>query len=90
MALPPIVTNSPLFKVLDGTSGKSSREQPQPAENAASSPQDKVTLSDDALRKLDELKSADLNAAGARQTAADVRTTLEENPGLTLGSDDGA
>lgn len=88
MALPPI-TNAPLFKVLDGSNKTGREQQPQQTEKPA--PQDQVTLSDEALQKLETLKSADLKTAeSARQTASDVRTTLEENPELTLGSGDEA
>lgn len=84
MALPPIITNAPLFKVLNGSPEKPASEPQAPAKSSA--PKDSVTLSEDALKKLDSLKSDDLKTTdSARQTAGEVRASLEENPDLYLG-----
>lgn len=84
MALPPIITDTPLFRMLNGSFAK-----PASAPQAAASqdiPEDKVILSDDALKKLDELESSDIKTAdSARRTAGEVRNTLENDPDLYLG-----
>ena len=87
MALPPVVTNSPLFKILTG-----SPAHPSGVKEAASPKgqghQDTVTLSEEALRKLGESNAGSIRTENdARETAAGVRADLEKNPGLTLGGD---
>lgn len=90
MALPPILTNSPIFRVLTGNQDRPVKDvsEKTPVKNT---PGDSVTLSDEALRKLEELQSADINGTDkARNTASNIRTSLEQNPELTLGYDEKA
>jgi hypothetical protein len=82
MALPPIITNSPLFKVLSGTPSGPAKDTSQPA---AKAPGDIVKLSDEALRKLD---AAEIQSQSkARSTAGEARADLEQNPTVNLGLD---
>lgn len=86
MALPPIITNSPLFKVLSGTPTRPAKEttSDKPAAQPAG---DSVRLSDEALRKIEagEIQSQ----TKARDAAGEARTDLERNPTVTLGLDPG-
>lgn len=86
MALPPIISNSPLFKVLSGAQAKPANEtQPQAAPDKPAA-QDTVSLSEEALRKLDAINATKVDTADkARQTAEDVRDDLASNPDVTLG-----
>ncbi len=79
MALPPITPGSPSLRVLSGSQSRPAAES-QAAEEA-SSRKDTVSLSDDALRKLDELKSDN----EARAKATEIRASLSENAETTLG-----
>jgi hypothetical protein len=79
MALPPIITNSPLFRVFTGSPTQVANEQPRAAKSGA--PEDKVTLSGDALKKLDDLESAE----SAREAAGNIRVALQNNPDVKLG-----
>ena len=90
MALPPIVTNSPIYKALvNTTTEKRPAQLPADEAKAASTQQDSVNISDEALKKLEELKSADIKTTDkARETAGDVRTTLEDNTDIRLGAED--
>lgn len=86
MALPPIITNSPLFKVLSGTPSRPAKEtSDKPAAQPAG---DSVRLSDEALRKIEagEIQSQ----TKARAAAVEARTELERNPTVTLGLDPAA
>lgn len=89
MTLPPIITNSPIYKAL---TGGQSRPAKAAEEKAAPTPaSDRVEISDAALRKLDALKAEDLKSQGtARETAVEVRYDLEKNPDLSLGLDPSA
>lgn len=82
MALPPIITDAPLFKAL---SGKSEPVQPRPTEKDVKVPvkpaTDKVELSSAALDKLAEAKTEN----DARETAQKIRTQLEADPYQELG-----
>jgi hypothetical protein len=82
MALPPIITNSPLFKVLSGTQARPAKETAEPA---AKAPGDSVKLSDEALRKLEAVEIQ--SQSKARSTAGEARADLEQNPTVTLGFD---
>jgi hypothetical protein len=88
MALPPIITDSPIFKVLTGTPAKPANT-PQPEEKKADAPQahDSVTLSDAALKKLGETQqSSPISSADeARSAAAQIRADLQSNPDQVLG-----
>ncbi len=84
MALPPITPNSPSLRVLSGSQSRPAAES-QAAEGP-SSREDTVSLSDDALRKLDELKSKSIETDhDARARAKEARADLEENQDATLG-----
>ncbi|MGZ9097079.1 MAG: hypothetical protein ACXW30_02135 [Micavibrio sp.] len=85
MALPPIITNSPLFKVLSGTPSRTAKETAEPA---AKAPEDSVKLSDEALRKLEAVEIQ--SQSKARSAAGEARIDLEQNPTVTLGLDPAA
>lgn len=86
MALPPITPGTPSLRVLGGSQSRPAAES-QAAEES-SSRKDTVSLSDDALRKLDELKSKSIETDNdARARAKEARADLEENQGATLGLD---
>ncbi len=86
MALPPIITNSPVYKALLGEAPRASKGQAE--KNSTGPNQDRVEISDEALRRAEQLKSEDLASQGtARKTAADLRTSLEKDPSLSLGID---
>lgn len=91
MALPPIIANSPVGKLL-GTDQAKSTESPkeQASENtqSSSSPRDVVEISDAAQAKLKE--ADELNEAQARETAAETRDQLAKNENLTLGREEQA
>ncbi len=90
MALPPIITNSPIFKALSGTpaeaqprkaAGSESAEKP-----ASASAQDRVDLSAAALAKIEASRAGTIQSeSSARETAGEVRTELERDVELTLG-----
>lgn len=86
MALPPIITNSPLFKVLNGAQSKPANEPQAPSAPEKTAAQDTVSLSEEALRKLDAINATKVDTADkARETAGDVRDDLAANPDVTLG-----
>jgi hypothetical protein len=88
MALPPIITGSPLFKALTGAPSRAETPSPTANESGKASPRDTVSLSDDALRKLEEMKSNSVSTADeAREKAGEIRADLEENPDIVLGLD---
>lgn len=89
MALPPIVTNSPLYKALSGTTDTA---QPRKAENrdtdkiSASNTRDQVALSAEALARMEAAKAEDIRSeAEAREIAGEVRYVLENDVTLTMG-----
>ena len=89
MALPPIITNSPLFRILTGSLPRSPtvQDEPPPA-GVQGGAQDTVSLSEEALRRLDESNAGSIRTENdAREKAGEVRIDLEKNAGLTLGSD---
>jgi hypothetical protein len=92
MALPPIITNSPIYRAFTGGQTRTVKEAGEsPAAAASTGTRDSVELSEAALRKLDAAKAEDLKSQNiARGTAQDVRTELERNPELTLGLDPSA
>lgn len=80
MALPPIISNSPLFKLF--TADKPARPAAPSAEGkGADTIRDTVSLSDAALEKLDTIR----DESKARETAGAIRHALEDNPDATLG-----
>lgn len=81
MSLPPIVTNSPLFKVLTGTQNKTVAEKDDVP--GSSAPQDTVTLSAEALNRLDQ-NAAIASDADARKVAGDLGALLQRDEGLNL------
>lgn len=89
MALPPIITNSPIYRALAGGQARPAKEANEnPAANSSAATRDSVELSEAALKKLDAAKAEDLKSQNtARGTAQDVRTELERNPNLSLGLD---
>lgn len=90
MALPPIITNSPIYRALAGGQTRPAKEE-NSAANAPVAKKDSVELSDAALKKLEAAKAEDLKSQNtARGTAQDVRGELERNPNLTLGLDQSA
>lgn len=85
MALPPIVTNSPLYKAVTGSQDKKS-SAPDVDGAAAAKPESKDTikLSAEALDKIqaEALKSEN----NARETAKDISQALTKDPNLTLSN----
>lgn len=85
MALPPIITNSPIFKALSGVPAETAPRKAvaENAEKIASSPvEDRVDLSEAARARIESRIESE---SSARQTAGDVRAELELDPELTLG-----
>lgn len=89
MALPPIITNSPIFKALSGTPAEAQpRKTPSDKTEKAALPsaQDRVDLSDAALAKIEASRAGAIQTeSSARETAGEVRTELERDTELTLG-----
>jgi len=83
MALPPIISNSPLMKLFKTGPGAKA-EAPQSAKNS-NMPQDVVELSAAARKRLDGVKTA-LNAEQARDAAAAVKDELGRS-NVSLGLD---
>jgi len=80
MALPPIISNSPIARLLTGANATDRAAENKPAEKAkeSSGPRDTVTLSDEAIQKLSETE--------ARQKSQDVRQALAQDENLTLSN----
>ncbi|MDB5491680.1 MAG: hypothetical protein JWO78_1529 [Micavibrio sp.] len=86
MALPPIVTNSPLYKAITGSQDKKTAGQDSGGASALKpESKDTIKLSAEALGKLqaEALKSENT----ARETARDVGQSLAKNPKLSLSKD---
>lgn len=85
MALPPIVTNSPIFKAITGTQSRLTQPSaPAPAESGSAT-RDTVSLSEESIQKLEALQTDIKSAQTARDTAVNLRQDLEANTDLTLG-----
>jgi len=84
MAIPPIISNNPLFKLFR-TEQPSGTKQEKTA-NPAATPKDIVEISDAAQQRLNGIR--ELSEADAPQVAADTKDILEET-GLSLGLDKG-
>jgi len=88
MALPPIVTNSSLYKVISGAQDKPQKVSGKADATALTNPKDTVELSPAAVEKL---KASGVDTAEkAQKVAGDIRNTLAQNPGLTLSGDPAA
>lgn len=89
MALPPIITSSPIYKALSGTmDGVQSRkpENRNAEQSPSSSPRDEVDLSAEALARMEAAKAEDIRSEqAARQIASEVRYVLENDVALTMG-----
>lgn len=86
MALPPIITNSPIFKIFSGTPASRSAENTRTVQDDATLPRDTVSLSDAALKKLEDATPLAIRSeSAARETATTVRVALESSPDLALG-----
>lgn len=82
MALPPIVTNSPIYKAVSGQQDQLASKKEEADQPVKVQAQDTVNLSEAALVKL----QADETDTQARQTANTVRDALVKNPDLTLSN----
>lgn len=86
MALPPIVTNSPLYKAItESQDKKTSVHGVNGAVTAQPSSQDSINLSAEALGKLQAEVLKGENTA--RETARDVGRMLAKNSNLSLSKD---
>lgn len=89
MALPPIITNSPFYKALSGTSdpGQPRRaEKAEATEKRSATVQDRIELSPEAQAKIEASEIEDIRTEqAARQIADEVRFVLEHDHALTLG-----
>lgn len=86
MAITPI-TGTPISRAVTGEREQSPANEAPPQKTEPASSQDQVTLSDEALRRLQEdskIESSD----DARRTAGNVKAELSKNPDITLGLDE--
>lgn len=82
MALPPIISNSPIFKLFSADKATRPATPANAGEKgSAGAASDTVSLSDAALEKLDAIR----DESKARETAGAIRRALEDNPEATLG-----
>lgn len=88
MALPPIVTNSPIFKAITGTQSRLTQPSASVPAQSSSAARDTVSLSEESIQKLEALQTDIKTAQTARDTAANVRQGLEANTDITLGYTD--
>lgn len=85
MALPPIVTNSPIFKAITGTQSRLTQPSaPAPVESGSAT-RDTVSLSEESIQKLEALQTDIKSAQTARDAAVNLRQDLEANTEITLG-----
>lgn len=86
MAIPPIISNNPLFKLFR-TDQQGGEKDSKADANAAATTQDIVQISQAAQQRLDGIRqlSAD-DPAQIQQVAGETRDILEET-GLSLGLD---
>lgn len=85
MAIPPIISNSPIFKIFQSDNAKSKTDK---TESAAQSPQDVVEISEAAQQRLNNIQdfSAE-NQAEIREAAGEAGEILRRDESLTLGVD---
>ncbi|AGH97584.1 hypothetical protein [Micavibrio aeruginosavorus] len=89
MALPPIISNLPIFKFFRSEGPTQSQQQTQSTQSGGGTlPRDVVEVSDAALDKLNQSQDKIRNEAQARDTAEDVRDDLAENEDVSLGLDE--
>jgi hypothetical protein len=79
MALPPIMSNSPIARFFTGSNPAQRPNEDKADQPRANAPRDTVSISDAAIAKLTE--------AQARETSENVRDTLAQNPGTSLTDD---
>ena len=90
MALPPIVTNNPLFKLFraDGKAGQGRADGKDVPVNHRQTHEDIVEISQAAKQKLDGARALSSgNAEEPKAIAAQTRDLLLEEQNLTLGLD---
>lgn len=85
MALPPIVTNSPIFKAITGTQSRLTQPSVAAPVESRSATRDTVSLSEESIQKLEALQTDIKSAQTARETAVNLRQDLEANTDITLG-----
>ena len=83
MALPPIISNLPLFKVAKTDGANESSKTDAPQAGTSSSPQDVVEISEAAAARLEEAQAL-ADEQEALKVAASVRSEIAENP-VSLG-----
>ena len=85
MALPPIISNSPIFKIFQSDNAKSKTVK---TETTPQTPQDVVEISQAAQERLEGVQafSAD-NPAEIKGAAGDAGEVLRQDEDLTLGLD---
>lgn len=88
MALPPIITNSPIGKLFGAEPAKSTdsakgKDSETPQNTTQTQTRDVVEISDAAKAKLKEAEQ--LSETQARETAVETRDQLAEDESLTLG-----
>ncbi len=89
MALPPIISNLPIFKLFRSEAPTQAPQQTQTAKSGGGAlPRDVVEVSEAALDKLSQSQDKIRNEAQARDTAEDVRDDLAENDDVSLGLDE--
>ncbi|WP_435641396.1 hypothetical protein [Micavibrio aeruginosavorus] len=89
MALPPIISNLPIFKFFRAEGPAQPQQQSQTTKTGgAPLPRDVVEVSDAALDKLNQSQDKIRNEAQARDTAENVRDDLAENEDVALGLDE--
>ena len=79
MALPPIISNSPIARFFTGSDTAQRPKEDKADQPRANAPRDTVSISDAAIEKLTE--------AQARKTSEDVRDTLAQSPNTNLTND---
>lgn len=85
MAIPPIISNSPIFKIFQSDNAKSKTDK---TDSTAQSPQDVVEISEAAQARLSGVKDFSVdNEAEIREAAVDTGTILRRDESLTLGVD---
>lgn len=93
MSLPPIITNSPLYRILGGSQTRSSKAAAGdgPSSLSPSPDQDKVELSAAAQSHLDRISNAQIGGEDeAGKAAAAIRSQLQSDSSLRLSQDPNA
>jgi hypothetical protein len=90
MALPPIISNLPIFKFFrsEGPAQPQQHQTQSAKAGGGALPRDVVEVSDAALDKLNQSQDKIRNEAQARDTAENVREDLAENEDVALGLDE--